>query len=94
MGRHGIIWDAFPVPEEGVQTWEMFKKQTAGAKPFMAPISAVDPEARETFGAMDVIGFLDNTIAQSCLITGKAEPRAETWHPWPRQPRPPSTLQA
>ena len=54
----------------------------------MAPISAVDPEARETFDAMDATGFLDNTIAQSCLAT-KKEPRAETWHPWTRGPRPP-----
>ena len=77
-GRHGIIWDAFPVPEEVVQTWVQCKKQTAVAKPFVAPILAADPVARETFGAMDVIGFLDNTIAQSCLITRKAEPRAET----------------
>ena len=58
-GQHGIIWDAFPVHEEGVQTWERFKKQTAIAKPFMAPISAVDPEARKTFDAMDATGFLD-----------------------------------
>ena len=64
-GRHGIIWDAFPVPEEGVQTWEQCKKQTAVAKPFVAPISAVNPVAWETFGAMDVIGFPDSTIAQS-----------------------------
>ena len=33
--------------------------------------------------AMDATGFLDNTIAQSCLITRKAEPRAERWPLWP-----------
>ena len=74
-GRQGIIWDAFPVPEEGVQTWEQCKKQTAVAKPFVAPISAVDPVARETFGATDVIWFLDNTTALSCLINTGAKRR-------------------
>ena len=74
-GRRDTIWGDFPVPKEVVKTWEQRKKQIAVAELIVAPILAVDPVARETFGAADVIWFLDNTTALSCLIKSGAKRR-------------------